>query len=89
MRTPKNEREISAGGYVWNDDGTRAKRMTVYASDYGFMAKLDRYAEKYPELWKVEEVSFNGNDIVSKRYSCPSNCISFRSGYRKQKTKAT
>lgn len=33
MRTPKEEREIHAGGYVWNEDGTRAERMKVFVSD--------------------------------------------------------
>ncbi len=88
MRTPKEEREIHAGGYVWNPDGTRAKRMTVYVSDYGYMAKLDRYVEKCPDIWKVEKVDKVGSDIVAKTYSCPVNCISFRSGFR-SKTKGT
>lgn len=85
MRTPKEERKITAGGYVWNPDGTRAERMTVYASDYGYMAKLDRYCEQYPDIWKVEEVIKAGEDVMAKRYSCPVRCISFRGGHRTAK----
>ena len=85
MRTPKEEREISAGGYIYKPDGTRAERMTVYVSDYGYMAKLDRYCKAYPDIWKVEEVLMSGEDITAKRYSCPVRCISFRSGHRTKK----
>lgn len=85
MRTPKEEREIQAGGYVWNSDGTRADRMKVYCSDYGYMAKLDRYCEKYPDIWKVEKTETCNGDITSKTYSCPVRCISFRSGHRTAK----
>lgn len=82
MRTPKEEREITAGGYVWNEDGTRADRMEVYCSDYGYMAKLDRYVKQFPEIWKVERVEKSGDDVASKTYSCPARCISFLSGKR-------
>lgn len=85
MRTPKEEREISAGGYVWNPDGTRAERMKVSVSDYGYMAKLDRYVAQAPDIWRVEETIFNNGDVVAKTYSCPARCISFRSGRRTQK----
>jgi len=78
MRTPKEEREISAGGYTYAPDGTRASRMRVFTSDYSYMIKLDRYCEENPDEWKVERVNHNGQDIVSKEYSCPTSCLSFR-----------
>ncbi len=78
MRTPKEEREISAGGYTYNPDGTRAERMQVFTSDYSYMAKLDRYCEENPEEWKIEAVNSIGYDIISKVYSCPTSCLSFR-----------
>lgn len=78
MRTLKEEREISAGGYTYNQDGTRAERMKVFTSDYSYMVKLDRYCEKNPEEWKVETVNYHEGDIISKVYSCPTSCLSFR-----------
>jgi len=79
VRTPRDEREISAGGYVYNADGTRAERMTVYTSDYGYMLRFDRFVKNNPSEWREEEVQRVGNDIVGKRYSCPTSCLSFRS----------
>ena len=78
MRTPKEEREIQAGGYTYRENGVRADRMQVYTSDYSYMLKLDKYVEENPEEWRVESVETNCGDIVSKTYSCPTSCLSFR-----------
>lgn len=83
MRTPKEEREIIAGGYVFSETGERNQRMTVYASDYGYMAKFDRFVAENPEEWHVERVDHHGEDITGKLYSCPTSCISFRRGRNK------
>lgn len=83
MRTPKEEREIHAGGYVYAENGERAERMEVYTSDYGYMLKFDRFCKENPEEWKVEKVETSGDDIVSKTYSCPASCLSFRRGKNK------
>lgn len=78
MRTPKEDREITAGGYTYQENGTRAERMTIYTSDYSYMAKLDKYVEKNPEEWHVEKVYTDGEDVTGKQYSCPTSCLSFR-----------
>jgi hypothetical protein len=78
MRTPKEEREIHIGGYTYQENGTKAERMTIYTSDYSYMAKLDKFTSENPEEWRVENVRRSGDDIVSKEYSCPVGCITFR-----------
>lgn len=83
MRTPKEEREIHAGGYVYAENGERAERMEVYTSDYGYMLKFDRFCAENPEEWKLENTETADGDIVSKTYSCPTSCISFRRGKNK------
>lgn len=78
MRTPKEEREIHAGGYIYGENGVKNERMTVYTSDYSYMAKLDKFVDENPEEWRVEAVNKSGDDITSKIYSCPVSCLSFR-----------
>ena len=85
MRTPKTDRELSICGCTYNDDGTRAERITIFTSDYSYMAKLDKLVEKNPEKWKLEQVNRHGDDITGKQYSCPIRYISFRSGVSKPK----
>lgn len=80
MRIPKEEREISAGGYVYSHDGTKAERMKVYVSDYGYMLKFDRFCTENPEEWHLEKVDKVDGDVVAKHYTCPTSCISFRRG---------
>lgn len=80
MRTPKEEREIHAGGYVYAENGTKAERMEVYTSDYGYMLKFDRFCTENPEEWHLEKVEEVDGDVVAKTYSCPTSCISFRRG---------
>lgn len=78
MRTPKEDREITAGGYTYQENGTRSERMTVYTSDYSYMAKLDKYVMENPEEWRIEKTYVNGDDVVGRQYSCPTSCLSFR-----------
>jgi len=49
LRTPKEEREIHAGGYIYGENGVKNERMTVYTSDYSYMAKLDKFVDENPE----------------------------------------
>lgn len=83
MRTPKEEREIIAGGYVYSENGERAARMEVYTSDYSYMAKFDGFCEENPEEWNLEKVEEVDGDVVAKRYSFPTSCLSFRRGKNK------
>ena len=85
MRTPKVDRELSICGYTYNEDGTRAQRITIYTSDYSYMAKLDKLVEKNPEEWKVVQEHKHGEDVTGKEYTCPIKYISFRSGVGKSK----
>lgn len=78
MRTPVEEREIRAGAYTYKEDGTRNDAMDVYTSDYGLMAKFDRYCAENPEHWKLAEAMTQGGDIVGKRYECSWDCVFFR-----------
>ena len=82
MRTPKVDRELNICGYTYNEDGTRAQRITIYTSDYSYMAKLDKLVEKNPEEWKVVQEHKHGEDVTGKEYSCPIKYISFRSGVK-------
>lgn len=88
MRTPKEEREIHAGGYVYDENGVKAARMKVYTSDYGYMLKFDRFCTENPEEWHLEKTETVDGDVVAKTYSCPTFCISFRRG-RNKLTEAT
>ena len=83
MRTPKEEREVIAGGYVYAENGERAARMEVYTSDYGYMLKFDRFCTENPEEWHLEKVEKVDGEVVAKRYSFPTSCLSFRRGKNK------
>ena len=80
MRTPIEEREIQIGGYTYNRDGTRANTIEIYTSDYGYIAKLDRFCKENPAEWKVKAGSEyrSGGDLVSKTYICPISCVLLR-----------
>lgn len=80
MRTPLEEREIQIGGYTYNQDGSRATTIEIYTSDYGYMAKLDRFCKDNPAEWRVKPGSIykSGEEIVSKIYICPLSCILLR-----------
>lgn len=78
MRTPTEEREVCAGAYTYKDDGTRNDKMTVYTSDYSFMAKFDKFCKENPDHWKLVDTMKQDGDIVGKRYECTWECILFR-----------
>ena len=83
MRVPVEEREITIGGYIYNDDDDHTRRdyFEVFTSDYGYMAKLDKMCEQYPEHWRHREQQpewRQGGDIVGKFYECSVGCVFLR-----------
>jgi len=78
LRTPKEERELHIGGYVYKEDGTKETTLDVYTSDYGYMLKFDKFCEEYPEDWQLKETMKQAGDIVGKRYRVSLGCILIR-----------
>ena len=78
MRTPKEDRELLINGYVYNENGTRAETISVYTSDYSYMAKFDKYCEEYPEHWKVKNVATCSGDVCGKNYVVSAGCLLIR-----------
>ncbi len=78
MRTPVEERELVVSGYTYDPDGSRAKNIEVYTSDYTMMAKFDRFCEENPEEWKIIDTMTCQGDIVGREYRFPVKCLTFR-----------
>ena len=78
LRTPVEEREVAAGNYTYNLDGSKNGKMEVYTSDYGYMLKFDKFCKEQPEHWKLMQTMKHGGDIVGKRYLCSWECLLFR-----------
>ena len=78
MKPLKEEQELSIGGYIYNEDGTRRSEIEVYTNNPGHMQKFDRYCRENPSEWHVVRVSESDGEICGKTYMMAIGCLNIR-----------
>lgn len=66
--------------HVWIDGLTL--RVKVETTDPRYIHKLDKLCKENPDTWKATGDETINGEVVGRFYSCPVNCISFRSRKR-------
>ena len=70
--------------HVWIDGLTL--EVKIEATDPRYIHKLDKLCRENPDTWKAGGDQTINGEVIGKFYSCPVNCISFRSGKKREYT---
>ena len=66
--------------HIWIDGLTL--RVKVETTDPRYIHKLDKLCRENPDTWQAGGDQTINGEVIGKFYSCPVNCISFRSRKR-------
>lgn len=70
--------------HIWIDGLTL--EVKIEATDPRYIHKLDKLCKENPDTWKATGDETINGEVVGRFYSCPVNCIGFKSGKKREYT---